>query len=356
MRRLATHGLRRVPQNLIPRRSTPSVLRPGWPDDCHTAALTAAVSEVVGTSRFTIAHSALSGWKSMGAYRLHVSPTSRPPTTLVLKVAVYSSAVTPAAEALDLRPGPPEFAVLAHGGAALQPHLPHVFHHETLGSQSGYRYLMEDLGSTHRPMFGATDFVAIARFLPRLHGAIDAEAGELDRFLLDVDQEALLVRVEDALRRVADESAPPLLPQLLKRWPDVAVAWSRPNRTRRRIHGDLNQANILVGQDELGIKVLDWEWAMFAEPVDDLAALLKLTDWPLQRRAVRAYADAAGRPVAEVRTSYVHARLRRLVLDTAFLGLQSLDASEPVSWLEQSIVGSTRDALRTLRLIDSQRA
>lgn len=355
MRRLATHAVRRVPPRLVRRRSHPSVVRPGWPEDCDTTALSAAVSEVVGSSRFTIAHSALSGWKSVGAYRLHVSPTSQPPTTLVLKVALYSSRVTPAAEALGLRPGPPEFAVLGHGGAELQPYLPRVYQHEALASGSGYRYLMEDLGRTHRSMLGTPDFVSIARFLPRLHAAMDAEAGRLDPFLLDIDQAALLLRVEDALRRVAEESVPPLLPSLLDRWSEVAAAWSHPHRERRRIHGDLNQANVLVGHTEHPIKVLDWEWAMFAEPVDDLAALLKLADRALQRRAVRAYAAAAGRPDAEVQTSYLHARLRRLVLDTAFLGLQSLDATEPVSWLERSIVGSTRDALRTLRLIGSRR-
>ena len=327
------------------RGSTNRPVQPGWPAGCETAVLSAAVAEDVGTSAFTVAHTVLSGWKSIGAYRLHITPADQPATTMVLKVAVYSSAVTPATQALGVRPGPPEFAVLGLGSGTLQRYLARVLHCEALSDAAGYRYLMQDLGPTHRPIFSTADFVAVAAALPRLHAAMDAEADQLDPSLLTIDETMLLSRIEQGLRRVAAESSPPLLDELLSAWPAVTGSWARPDETRRRIHGDLNQANVLVGRVEGGMKVLDWEWAMFGEPADDLAALLKLTDRPLQQRAVRAYAAAANEPAADVQSRYLHARLRRLVLDTAFLGLQSLDAQEPVAWLERSIIGSTRRRL-----------
>lgn len=326
--------------------------QPGWPEAVDPSAVVDAVTEELGTPITGVTHSSLSGWKRLGAYRIHASGAHGRSVDLVLKTAVYGAEVTPATLALGVEPGPPEYAVLGLRDGALAPFLPRVLVRSELRSGGGYLYLMEDLAAGHRPMYGVAEFLAAAASLPRLHSAIESHAGQLDPVLLELDHHTLVPRLRAALGRLATDRCTALVPDLLERWSEIESIYAEDG-PRARIHGDLNHANVLVPRRRGSMKVLDWEWAMRADPVDDLASMLKLVDERLQRRAILGYASSSGSSETEVRRRYLRARVRRLVLDTAFLGLQDAEVAEPVPWLQRSIVGSARDALRTLRRVEA---
>ena len=329
----------------------------------------------LGRPPVRVCHEHLSGWKSSGAYRVHVSCGWGRSWSLVYKRAQYGVEQTPALDGLPFSPGPPEYLVYSQG-ENLGVHLAETFaHHEDVPGKL-YRYLFEDLG--HRYLRGLDLIVREPDLVVRLAGDLPA----LHRDLRDWPQATSLpeygAAFREALPRYLRKNLNPYLDELAanKSEPDNRELDSWLPEFRRLleemlsaygdrvpaagqelvpIHGDYHVANIFLDREGRTLpKLVDWEWAGLGRAHMDLASLLKLASGEIERRALQAYGkaeDSLG-PI-EHQQRYAWCKMERFLIDAAFYAAQEMRAPVRARFsLRESIAIAAQrsmDAYRSLR-------
>jgi aminoglycoside phosphotransferase (APT) family kinase protein len=182
-----------------------------------------------------------------------------------------------------------------------------------------YRHLLEILGDLHKLDAGRLDLPP----MPRPETALDCAMSEL---------------------RMLSQGMEALGPQPLARF---GIEWLRrhaPATVDRvsLLHGDAGIANFMFVDDRV-TAVIDWEWAHFGDPMEDLgSAMIHASystsgDWP---GLLRHYEDASGIPVDLAKIYYYRVHLMgRSVIALNHIR-NRLDARDPVAFNQcVSIIG-----------------
>ncbi|MCS4257821.1 aminoglycoside phosphotransferase (APT) family kinase protein [Rhodococcus erythropolis] len=178
-------------------------------------------------------------------------------------------------------------------------------------------------------------------------GIVDVHvAGRLGEFLARL-QSATLARIDDLRADFGSWTAfeqlrvEPFHVQVRNRHPDIASEVDRTIAVMKEVpacvvHGDYSPKNILVGDSDADVWVIDWEVAHLGDPTFDAAwvvghLLLKSIRRPElaehYRNAAAVFLDALGQGEVELR--------RQLVRQTGVLVLARVDGRSPVDYLDQ---------------------
>ena len=324
-----------------------------------------AVDEVClkhfGSTAVRASHVHLTGWKASWVFRVFVKLQSGGIRTLVYKNAVYNSEHVPAVRDLPVKPGPPEYAVYralrARPDAALHQQVPAVYLAEEIVPGNHYRYLIQDLGSSHRVRPRTEAISGVVACLPELHRNLAAVQFELaGSTLLTYDaafREALVPYAHDAFSRYAKFAPEGAAGAILDEWKTVTGAYLATEPLEAEItgpvHGDPNRTNALFAPDGSDIRLIDWEWAGFGLPHMDLAAVIKSGPEPFERELLNRYAQADLRLSPDDHLQlFRRAKLERALLDASFLAIQKMDTTGQADF---DIDGPLHRALETARAL-----
>jgi aminoglycoside phosphotransferase (APT) family kinase protein len=308
-----------------------------------------------GTGVASLTHSHLSAWKETGSYAVHVQGENGESWNLIFKRADYALQEIPALQGFPLRPGPPEYLVMAATGAVAE-FLPRVYQASEPRAGEQFLYFVEDLSDRFR-VAAPADCVRCAEFLPELQEALSADFAEDENpaFLHFDDQfwNDLLVYAEGSLRAFAPEhpdSGASALADLLPALNELRSivlgdsAAPRDDASLVPIHGDYNSSNIMVAKQGDGIKALDWEWCGFGLVHADLASLLKGLDAKTEAAALAAFAERMPQLSFERHQElYRWCQIERGVMDASYLAKQALGSDHAASLQLPSWVKSSHD-------------
>ncbi len=315
------------------RRAPKPVFLAGPPPGMESDELASICKREFGTHPRTIEYQRLSGWKPTGTFRVRLTLSGRRRVCVIFKNALYLDEDIPALVGLPLAPGPPEWGVYQAKDDGLVGYLPRVYWMNEVTPGRHYRYLLEDLGEKYRRLDRRSETVVrLAANLSCLHQTfMSSGISRQSELLLRYDEAFRRGLLEYAFRNIqtyALRSTDSLVHEVVERWSEIADLVGRSGPGGRLpptlVHGDLNFANIMVSRrDDRDIKLIDWEWAGFAEPHADLASLLKRADPVLEAQAVRAYAGTDSRLGLDEHIGlYSWWQLQRGLLDAGFMAAQ----------------------------------
>lgn len=321
------------------RGAVPISLR-GLPNGLSRETLDEVCRRHFGSRLVRASHVHLTGWKASWVFRVFARLDSGAIKTLVYKNAVYNSEHVPAVRDLPVKPGPPEYAIYkalrSRPEAALHRLVPAIYVVEELVPGSHYRYLIEDLGSTHRPRPKAEAIAGVVACLPDLHRNLAAVRSELaGATLLTYDasfREALVPYARQAITRYADHAPRGAAAEILRSWDLISSAYLANERLEEQVagpvHGDPNRTNVLFARNGSDIRLIDWEWAGIGLPHLDLAAVIKNVPDPQETNFVTEYASADRRiSPAEHLHLFRRSKLERALIDASFLAIQKMETS-----------------------------
>ena len=302
-------------------------------------------------------HLHLSGWKSLGTYRVELLTATGTTWRLIFKNECYGPATIPALEGLPIRPGPPEAALYRMQDTVLAPFLAPLLWFKEVEPGRHFQYLLGDLAETHTKLPGGTlkNHLRATRGLVQIQRALrQAFAGTAHAGLIRYDRpysERLLDYAASNLAEYVRQTRDAAVTDLLDRWHDVVCVHQRAeffeDGLRAPIHGDFNLTNLHFHRKDQGkLKVVDWEWAGVGLPHADLAALVKSV--PPEHHAALLQAFVAGDRQADAeqqRRLFHWCRLERRLLDATFLARQQLLSPRRVPWMPRAISGSAGDVL-----------
>jgi hypothetical protein len=287
---------------------------------------------VFGTGPAVVSHAPLYSYKGGGVFRMWTDGS--PQRTLVYKDARLAPDAFPAIAGADGRPGLPEWDVLSSTGGALEGTHPAIY--EAIEVEPGvhYRYLMEDLGWSYRPVTTRADVGAAIAGLPAIHTALARWADERGGYTAHVRCDsaaapAILDHARKALELFQGAQPDDVVDTVLTAWNDVEKATtSVPEASAVRsmlIHGDFNRGNLFVNRKAPAeLLAIDWEWMGVGPPHADLASILKWSPWAVQREEVRRFfADDDSLGHDEHWRAYLWCRVVRSLQDAALHAAQT---------------------------------
>lgn len=355
---------RKLAYSLIPSKLVQAVQRhrvrhsivEGTPEGITRETLSSLCRERLGEPVRLVSYVHLSGWKSLGTFRLFIETAKGQRWNLIYKNAMYDRSHMPALEGLPVLPGPPEYKVYRHPGCALAAYLPEVYFCSEVIPGRHYQYLLEDVTQQYRRVqYDRSDILMIVSQLPALHQAIGEWSATAGRdHLLRFDRHfsmGLLAYAIESLERYAKETADREVSDVCRFWPEISELYQRREYQElsipRPIHGDFNTANIFVHvRDSKRIKVMDWEWAGLGVVHADLASLLKSVEPAIQQQALRAFSRLEPYlSASDHQRLYRWCQLERGLLDAAFLAKQQMEPSTQVGWIPGYIQASMRRVL-----------
>jgi hypothetical protein len=301
-------------------------------------------------------HVHLSGWKSLGTYRLELDTNAGTGWRLIFKDECYRPEFIAALEGLPVSPGPPEAILYRNRAPVLSAFLPQLFWFREVEPGRHFQYLLEDLAPRHALLQPETvDHIKAARGLRRIHNALrEAFAAEYPHGLIRYDRHYSERLLEYALGNLAEygaRTADGAVAALSGRWRELAAVHQRDEfydaDLRVPIHGDYNSSNIHAHRRNSNqLKVVDWEWAGIGLPHADLAALVKSAHREDHAVLLQVFVEEDPRLAPEQhRRLFRWCQLERRLLDAAFLAKQQLVSSRRVSWLQEEIRRSAGDVL-----------
>ena len=293
-------------------------------------------------------HVHLSGWKSLGAYRIELLTENGERWMLIYKDECYRTDVIPALDGLPVLPGPPEATILRMRDSALSPFLPELISFRELQPGRHFQFLLEDLSQDYellRPK--KIDHVEAARTLLRLQSAMQASfRGRPLEGLIYYDRsysERLLDYARSSLASYAARVTDGPVTSVVDRWEVIESVHQRDefydDALPVLIHGDYNASNIHVPRARGNqLKIVDWEWAGVGVAHADLAALAKSVPREDAPALLQVIIDNDRRFSPEQhRRVFAWCQLERGLLDAAFLAHQELATNRSVSWLQSAI-------------------
>ncbi len=312
----------------------------GLPEGLSWSILDGICAEHFGSGLVRASHVHLTGWKASWVFRVFARLKSGEIRTFVYKNAVYNSEHVPAVRNLPVKPGPPEYAVYralrSRPGAALHAYVPSVYLAEEVNPGSHYRYLIQDLGSSHRALPRTEAISGVVACLPGLHRNLAAVQSEISgSTLLNYDasfRKALVPYAYAAFARYAEYAPVGAAQDVLDGWEGVVQAYLAAEPLEEDlagpIHGDPNRTNALFARGGSDIRLIDWEWAGIGLPHMDLAAVIKSGPEPLEREVLKLYAETDRRisPAEHLRL-YRRSKLERALIDASFLAIQKMETT-----------------------------
>jgi hypothetical protein len=334
LRRLAY----RIHKSLFPSKKKPlrRINLPGVPDGVDLDLLNEISREHFDAPVVSTSYEHLSGWKTSGAYRIHLSLPGGRTIPIIYKIASYERSEIPALEGLPVQPGPAEYAIYSQLVGPLQPYLPKIYKAEEVTPGKCYRYILEDLFENYHWAKGNQAVTQAAKLLPNLHDALKewAQAANTEALLQYGPAFSLELQeyAHPRLVRYQEHVPDPGIKQVLDQWLAITSMHLRPEfqslQSNQLIHGDLNFTNIhLHNTDERLMKLVDWEWAGFGYEQSDWASLLKGTDAILETKSVQQFYAELPQPRLDPRQNlrlYHWAQMERGLLDASFLAVQYL--------------------------------
>lgn len=335
----------------------------GLPDGVQRSILESICAEHFHRTIGSVSYTHLSGWKSSGAYRLVIKPTSGEDLFLIYKNAYYGDESIPALVDLPVIPGPPEYEIYRQSSGKLTGYLPQVYFAEEIVPGRHYHYILEDLLHEYRMMKGDGDKIHAGQLLPELHSVLgewagQAETSHLIAYGIDFSK-ALQIYALNNLEQFYRQAPDGNLKTVLAHWPDITRIHLHPDfflAPLQLIHGDANYSNIHIHrQDPNRFKVVDLEWAGFGSPYADLAAMLKGSLVYVEKQAVNRFVHAEslkqpGMTGKDAFRYYLWSKLERCMLDAAFLSAQLLNSpTKSRINLESTISGAIHKMLMVYR-------
>ena len=359
--RLVPESLRRT---LRPkRRREPTAGRPLGLDG---ELLEGVFEESTGAKVGAVSHIQISGWRkpSSGTFRVFVDADDGGKWSVIFKNAVLGSDETPGISGLPATPGLPEYLIYKQGSEYLRSNLPLPFVVEEIEPKVHYQYLLEDLQRRgYHSAFADADVIRAAGALPDLQKRMETWTSHDDKSLIryDVAFSADLRRMtRQSFERYADAVPDRSVADVVDNWEPIsrvhAEAIQGEQTFETPIHGDANRANLLVHEDDdLPLKLVDWEWAGIGLPHSDLASLLKGKQDGVTEKGIRSF--AAGYPqlsLAEHRKLHDWARIETRFFDASYMINQYLESPDTSRMdLPRYIHVSALDILKTAKQIDS---
>lgn len=302
------------------------------------------------------AHVHLSGWKSLGTYRLELATDAGTTWRLIFKNECYLPEFIAALEGLPVSPGPPEAILYRNRDPGLSAFLPQLFWFREVEPGRHFQYLLEDLAPRHALLRPETaDHIRATRGLLHIHKALrEAFPAAYPAGLIRYDRRYSERLLDYALGNLAEYRARTgdgAVAALAGKWREVASVHQRDEfydaDLRVPIHGDYNSSNIHAHREhDDQLKVVDWEWAGIGLPHADLAALVKSVrpeDHPALLQAF--VADDPRLQPAQHRRLFRWCQLERRLLDAAFLARQQLVSERRIPWLQEEIRRAAGDVL-----------
>jgi hypothetical protein len=360
--------VRRIQKRLFPTRKKihPRIILPGVPDGVDLDLLNEISREHFNAPVASTFYEHLSGWKTSGAYRIHLSLPGGQTIPIIYKIASYESSEIPALEGLPVQPGPAEYAIYSQPAGPLEPYLPKIYKADEVNPGKCYRYILEDLFENYHLAKGDQAVAQTGRLLPNLHHALQewTQAANTEAFLQygSVFSLALQEYAHPRLVRYQEHVPDPGLKQVLDQWADITAMHLRSEfqsvQSNQLIHGDLNFTNIhLHNADERLMKLVDWEWAGFGQVQSDWASLLKGTDSILENTSVQQFYDELPQPRLDPSQNlrlYHWAQLERGLLDASFLSVQYLEVeNKSREKLPFAVRSAARRVLTAYRILSS---
>lgn len=309
-------------------------------------------------------HTHLSGWKSLGTYRLELLTDDGGSWRLIFKNEDYSPQLIAALEGLPAAPGPPEAAIYGIHGAPISVSVPKLFWLHEVKPGCHFQYLLEDLTeSCERPRDTLPDTILAIRGLLQIHEALrETFAAKHPSGLIVYDRQYSEQLFEYAARSLTDyaaRTADRAVAAVRERWSEIAFAHQRDefyeSSLRSPIHGDCSRSHMhIFRRNEAQLKMVDWEWAGIGLPHADLAALLRSVRRENRSACLQAFAQEDERLDAQQHQRILEwCQLERRLLDAAFLARQQLVSSRRVPWLRYEISRSAEDVLSAVEAISA---
>lgn len=311
-------------------------------------------------------HLHLSGWKSLGTYRLELITDSDAKWPLIFKDECYRIDLIPALEGLPVLPGQPEALIYGSGTTALSPFLPKLIWFREVEPRQHFQYLLEDLAQTHTQLKlfrESADYAAITRALIKMQKSFSkAFCGERSKHFINYDRsysEGLLRYALASLSEYVSYVEDDGVESLLNRWRDVEFVHQHDefynDSPKGLIHGDFNSSNIHVERTNgTCLKVVDWEWAGIGVPHADLAALVKSRRREEQLALLDVFASEDERFDREQhRRLFYWCQLERRLQDAAYLAKQQMLSRRRVSWMPRAIRSAAKDVMTAVKSLQA---
>lgn len=337
-------------------------IQKGLPPGIDFATLNHFCEDHYGQSLRGVYYIRISGWKSIGAYRLLVK-LNNTFGSLIYKNASYSKEIIPAINGLPILPGPPEFEIYRAASDKLASYLPVVYICSNYPEEARFSYLMEDLFPTYRHIIPEQDLQIIVNQLDSFHNVLSQSLP-----VYDVDKllsynfeysEKLLEYAKYNLGIYFGTTADNMVKKVLDRWQLISKLFLKTEfydpRNISLIHGDLNRSNVHLNiRNGKSIKVVDWEWAGLGVRHMDYVSLLKGLGPESEQYALNLLHKCNPHlSSTENAGLYYWCSLGRRILDGSFLSKQQLEHHETVQWLPSSIRGAMAEIMRATENISS---
>jgi hypothetical protein len=329
----------------------------GLPNGLKFETLNKLCLDQFGESLKDIRYVHISGWKTLGAFRLLLRCKGRL-WTLIYKNALYSTEQIPALVGLSIRPGFPEYLIYNYAQGALVKYLPIVHLCSEIVPGEQYQYLFEDLRPKYRSVqYTSTDMINLAAEIPTVHQAMRDWLPNIDQDgLLKFGREyseALLRYAKETLERYEKETEDKAVSEVCKHWSQISKLYQSEEfykaQTYSPIHGDFNPSNVhLHNKSANCIKIVDWEWTGLGLVQADLVSLLKGVDPEIEKQALRRFCQQNNDlSFEEHKLLYQRCQLERNLLDGAFLAKQLMQASDKIDWGPGFVRASMQQVLNT---------
>ncbi len=299
----------------------------------------------LGESAKSIYYEQISGWKSYGAYRLHIDTENGHQWRVIYKNDIYRTDYIQALDGLPVSPGAPEYFIYKSPEKTISKYLPEVYLCKEVVPGEHYKYILEDVGEEfHRLPKNSEALLTIVKNLPEIHHGMGNWAGTvrknhiiaydynyaeaLDSYIwnnLEKYQRAYLLRTGDTsvsevcrLRDVISK---------IRLHPEFYL-----KEHFQCIHGDFNRANVLIHkQDPNKIKIIDWEWAGFGLAHADLATLLQGASREFEHEALSLYAKCHNHlSFEEHHRLYQWSKMERGLFNAAYIIVLNMTSPEKI--------------------------
>lgn len=311
-------------------------------------------------------HVHLSGWKTLGTYRLEILTDSGAKWSLIFKNECYRPELIPAIEGLPVLPGPPEALIYKAGTTVLSSFLPKLIWFHELEPRQHFQYMLEDLAKSHvrlKMRQERTDYIPIVHALIEIHKQLNhAFDGRIPDGFIHYDRnysENLLKYALNSLSKYKSRTGDGTVEALLNRWQDIESVHQRDefydNTQHHLIHGDFNGSNIYVDRaNEAQVKVVDWEWAGVGVPHADLVTLLKSKSTDEQLTLLEVFINEDKRlDLEQHRRIFYWCFLERRLLDAAYLANHEMLSRRRVFWMPRAIRLSAKDVMTAVESLQS---
>lgn len=230
----------------------------------------------------SIENQKLSGWKKTGTYRLLITLEDWKKTSLIYRHCDYNTKDFPALISYPVKLGPAEYEIAKTSNNKLMGYLPKTYWVDHNYNDTGiYRYIQEDLSLKGYDSISGLD-KHIIQFVVLLKNKLNELNISKNIPKYDYNYSSNIVDLLIDLWNPKWNKEYNLSYNHLKNITKTFLEVSMHDIEKQLIHGDFNNANILVKpiNGKYIFKIVDWEWAGIGIVHSDIAAYFRNANYP----------------------------------------------------------------------------